>query len=258
MSQQNYDEFPPEVTEQIRYYVYRLIDPRNGNTFYVGKGKGNRVFEHVKTQIKSQKDDDHDDEESLKFKTIREIQNEGLNVIHVIHRYNLTEEQAYAVEAALIDCFPGLTNIQSGHDSDYGVINTQTLIKNLSVETYKIDPNDRYILIKTSQQARENARERYPKASEEELTYHAVRMAWRLSLDRAKKYKFVIGSINGIVVGCYKNCKWSKDESGTRIKFEGEEADKEFCKKYFRKRIPDVFRQKGAANPCTYVDGPNM
>lgn len=32
MSQQNYDEFPPEVTEQIRYYVYRLIDPRNGNT----------------------------------------------------------------------------------------------------------------------------------------------------------------------------------------------------------------------------------
>ena len=98
------------------------------------------------------------------------------------------------------------------------------MIKNLSVETYKIDPNDRYILIKTSQQARENAREWYPKASEEELTYHAVRMAWRLSLDRAKKYKFVIGSINGIVVGCYKNCKWSKDESGTRIKFEGEEA----------------------------------
>ena len=78
------------------------------------------------------------------------------------------------------------------------------------------------------------------------------------TLNWEKKYKFVIGSINGIVVGCYQNCKGRKDESGIRIKFEGEDADKEFSKKYLGKRIPDVFRQKGAANPCTYVDGPNM
>ena len=30
------------------YYVYRLIDPRTYQTFYVGKGKGDRVFQHVK------------------------------------------------------------------------------------------------------------------------------------------------------------------------------------------------------------------
>ena len=28
--------FSPEVCEKIEYYVYRLIDPRNGQTFYVG------------------------------------------------------------------------------------------------------------------------------------------------------------------------------------------------------------------------------
>ena len=28
--------------------VYRLIDPRNGETFYVGRGKGNRVFSHIR------------------------------------------------------------------------------------------------------------------------------------------------------------------------------------------------------------------
>jgi len=36
--------FSEEVIEKIGHYVYRLIDPRNGNTFYVGRGQGNRVF----------------------------------------------------------------------------------------------------------------------------------------------------------------------------------------------------------------------
>ena len=32
------ESFPPEVIQQLRWYVYRLIDPRNGETFYIGKG----------------------------------------------------------------------------------------------------------------------------------------------------------------------------------------------------------------------------
>ena len=35
------------VVEQLQYYVYRLIDPRDGQTFYVGKGKNNRIFSHI-------------------------------------------------------------------------------------------------------------------------------------------------------------------------------------------------------------------
>jgi hypothetical protein len=38
------DRFPPGVAAKLKYYVYRLIDPRNGETFYVGKGKEDRVF----------------------------------------------------------------------------------------------------------------------------------------------------------------------------------------------------------------------
>ncbi len=41
-------EFPIEVIAELKHYVYRLIDPRNGETFYVGKGQGNRVFQHIK------------------------------------------------------------------------------------------------------------------------------------------------------------------------------------------------------------------
>jgi hypothetical protein len=45
------DTFPPEVVAKLKTYVYRLIDPRNGETFYVGKGQGDRVFSHVRGEI---------------------------------------------------------------------------------------------------------------------------------------------------------------------------------------------------------------
>ncbi|CDF99459.1 Putative uncharacterized protein [Avibacterium paragallinarum JF4211] len=40
--------FSTGVIEKIGYYIYCLVDPRNQNIFYVGKGKGNRVFQHSK------------------------------------------------------------------------------------------------------------------------------------------------------------------------------------------------------------------
>ena len=39
------------VAGQLKHYVYRLIDPRNGETFYIGKGTGNRGFAHAKGEI---------------------------------------------------------------------------------------------------------------------------------------------------------------------------------------------------------------
>jgi hypothetical protein len=36
------DSFPPDVAQKLKTYVYRLIDPRNAETFYVGKGRGRK------------------------------------------------------------------------------------------------------------------------------------------------------------------------------------------------------------------------
>jgi uncharacterized protein len=50
MNDRELESFPPEVVSKLKTYVYRLIDPRNGETFYVGKGKGNRVFAHIRAE----------------------------------------------------------------------------------------------------------------------------------------------------------------------------------------------------------------
>lgn len=37
-----------EKNKTKRYYVYCLINPRDNQVFYIGKGVGNRVFSHEK------------------------------------------------------------------------------------------------------------------------------------------------------------------------------------------------------------------
>ena len=98
------------------YYVYGLIDPRDKKLFYIGKGTGNRVFNHEKESKTSPVSD------KLKLKKITEIIESGYEVEKIIINSNLTEAEAYAAEAALINAFNyvsniGLTNISSGHHS---------------------------------------------------------------------------------------------------------------------------------------------
>ena len=46
---------PKEIAEILKSYVYIYIDPRNGEPFYIGKGKGNRLFTHLDEQSDTKK-----------------------------------------------------------------------------------------------------------------------------------------------------------------------------------------------------------
>jgi hypothetical protein len=43
------------VVEKLAFYVYRLVDPRTRNTFYVGKAKGSRVFDHARLRFSAKR-----------------------------------------------------------------------------------------------------------------------------------------------------------------------------------------------------------
>ena len=81
---------------QNPFYVYALKDPRQkpAKPFYIGKGTGNRAWEH-----QSQIDD------SDKGDVIKGIHEAGHSVLHTVIADNLTEEQALKIEAELISAF---------------------------------------------------------------------------------------------------------------------------------------------------------
>lgn len=242
--------FPSELYDQLKFYVYRLIDPRSGQTFYVGKGRGNRVFDHAKNAIDLYGDDDL----THKSRTIQDIINSGLDVLHVIHRHGIEDESvAYEVEAALIEAYPGLTNLAGGHDnSERGCAHADELIRKYKMEAIKPQHNLLAISIGRS-------------LEEGRSTYDAVRMFWRISESRAKSVEYVLAHRSGVVLDVFIADEWvdSTDrrfskyiEDGhvfdpPRKAFVGRQAPSEILDLYRNTRLPAV--KKGAASPIRYL-----
>lgn len=234
--------FPPGVAEKLKTYVYRLIDPRNGETFYIGKGKGNRVFAHIRAEIDS-------DDPGDKLKRIHEIRAAGFDVAHVIHRHGLDDKTAFEVEAALIDAYPGLTNAVAGSGSnEFGAMHAQEVVN--KYEAQPAEFKHRALLINVNRSATESS------------LYDATRYAWKISPKKAARAEIVVAVRNGVIVAVFIAESWlpataedfpGREPVAGRYGFIGSDAPDDVRRMYIGKRLPDEYRKPGAANPIKYT-----
>jgi hypothetical protein len=119
------DKFCEECLEQIKYYVYALIDTRKKSVhlrrvFYVGKGTGNRCFAHAREEVKAEELSD----ERLKLTTIREIREQTKEPpkVEIVAHGLAKETDALRLESLLISVLSPIANVARGHrHEDYWI-----------------------------------------------------------------------------------------------------------------------------------------
>lgn len=250
--------FDEKTQQEVRYYVYILLDPQDDIPFYVGKGKNNRVFEHMNRALTDT------DTSTFKYEKIREIvEIKNQTVKHVIVRHGLTEDEAFKIEASLIDtliyCRLGLTNEQGGHNSiEKGLMTSEEVMR-----LYNAQPLDQIgkdcVLI--------NINRTYKRGNGTNPIYQATKETW-FKIGNMLERKYVLSEYRGLIVEVFevdfwyekqrpKNKTVGKDANGKKIQiqidsigygFEGKQAPNEIRNKYINKSIAHK-KQRGQANP---------
>lgn len=253
-----------KINRTGEYYVYGLIDPRTDSLFYIGKGTENRVFQHV---IESGK---NPETEKAKLKIIKDIEASNSSVKQVLINWGLTESEAYAAEASLINLvdyisFGTLTNAVFGHHSS-GCMTVEEIEREYGAEPLSLEDFKHKILIIKINQS-------YNRKMSEEEVYDIVRGNWRASMERAKQAEYVLGIYRNLVVSCYKPIRWYRvgecDISKiprhqelselwkvkNRIFFEADDIKSvdEVQKFYLYKSVENIEEIQRTQNPISYI-----
>lgn len=224
-----------------------------------------RLFEHERESINSTNSD------KLKLKTIQNIKNAGLKVKKIIINSNLTEQEAFIVEASLINVFnflnkTKLTNIVAGHHSSEALSVEEFERINGALPLEKNDIKHEILVIKINKLYHRDI-------SADEL-YDSVRGVWRASKKNAQSVEYVFGVYNSLIVAVYKPTQWytckeapekrpRQDEILTprtenRIffvddNFKNRISLDENQKFYLNKSISNLKINQNAQNPITYI-----
>ncbi len=96
------------------YYVYALIDPRDNQPFYIGKGKNKRMYNHKREAMIGKTSN------AEKATRIRRIIDSGRDVVYQIIKGDLSEQEAFRLEKqTILDIgLDNLTNASRGNDPE--------------------------------------------------------------------------------------------------------------------------------------------
>lgn len=245
--------FSSPVIKELKYYVYIYSHPETGEIFYVGKGKGNRIFSHLEDQNESQK-----------VKYLTDLKQQGLAPKLEILIHGLEDEKtALRVESSIIDLLgiQHLTNKQSGYKSgSFGRMSLKQV--NALYDKQPVHVDDPALLIRINQAFR------YSMTPME--LYDYTRGQWRLNPNRARKANYALAVFEGIVQEVYTIRHWyeaghtfnvrqndehrepeNKEVLKGRYEFIGNLAPDDIRQKYRFKSVGHYFK-RGNSNPIMY------
>ena len=237
--------FTSDIIRKIKYYVYLLSDPISGEIFYVGKGKGNRVFSHLK-----------DNSDNQKSRKIQDLKSKGLEpkIEFLVHGVD-DEITIKKIEASIIDLIGKnkLTNIVGGYESsDFGRMDLAQIRGKYSSQKAEIKEN--VMLIKLSKTFRYNMDPRD--------LYDNTRGVWKVAEHRRKEVDYAFAVYDGIIQETYKILQWfeawstfnnredftsQREKDVKRWEFVGNVSD-EMRKKYLYKSV-----EHKEQNPIKYT-----
>ncbi|MEQ8235168.1 MAG: hypothetical protein ABRQ23_00140 [Syntrophomonadaceae bacterium] len=236
--------FSREIIKDLEHYVYLYIDPDTDEIFYVGRGKGNRAFNHLKGKSKNRKNE-----------KISEIRKRGKQPKIEILVHGLDEMGAAKVEASVIDLIgiDKLTNEKLGYESGtYGRLTLEQLVHRYTIEQARI--KEPAILFRINKSFRYGM-------SPNEL-YDATRGVWALRKKR-NQAKLAFAVYEGIIQEVYTIISWheagqtfsTRNDTKREGKWEfiGNIAPDNIRDKYIYKSVRNYFKDKGA-NPVKYIN----
>ncbi len=239
--------FPPEVIQKLQYYVYLYLDPDTEEVFYVGKGRGNRAFDHLKDTSESEK--------TARIHDIRQRDKEPKIEI-LIHGLE-TDQTAKRVEAAVIDLL-GKTNLSNQVRGWRAGIHGRMSTEDITALYHQKEAT----ITEPSLLIRINQLYRYGMSPVE--LYDATRGMWVLGPKREQvRYAFAI--YEGVVKEVYEVKAWfpagstfmtrdsAHDPDKPRWEFVGTIAEPAIRDKYVHKTVRNYF-PKYNQNPIRYVN----